>query len=79
MIIDWENSKMQIKASHLQHLLKVIKEHKAAFEIISFTNISRELNTEDDKLSEASLALHSVLMEVREIKNELSENHLVCL
>ena len=79
MVIDWENKKMQIKAPHLQHLLRVIKEHKASFETISFSHIHRELNTYADKLSKDALALHLGLMEVREIKDEKIDNHLVCL
>ena len=79
MVIDWENRKMQIKAPHLQHLLRVIKVQKASFETISFTHIYRELNIEADKLSKVALALHPGLMEVREIKDEQIENHLVCL
>ena len=78
MVIDWENGKMHIKAPHLQHLLRLMKEQKEAFKTISFTHIYRELNTEADKLSKAALALHPGLMEVREIKEQI-ENHLVCL
>ena len=70
---------MHIKAPHLQHLLRVIKEQKAAFETISFKHIYSELNTEADKLSKVALALHPGLMEVREIKYEHIKNHLVCL
>ena len=79
MVIDWANGKLQIKAPHLQHLLRVIKEQKTAFETISFTHIYWELNTEVDKLSKVALALHPGLMEVREIKDEQNKNHLVCL
>ena len=79
MVIDWENGKMQIKALHLQHLPRVIKEQKVDFETISFTHIYRELNKDANKLSKLSLTLHPSLIKVREIKDEQIENHLICL
>ena len=79
MVIDWEKDKIHIKAPHIQHLLRIIKEQKDAFETISFTRVYRDLNTEGNTLSKEALAIHQGLMEVRKIKNELIENHLVCL
>ena len=77
MTIDWDNGKNQINAPYLQHLLKAIGEHIAAFETNSFNHIYRELNSEVDKLSKMALTLPLGLMEVKKISNERIENQYV--
>ena len=69
MVIEWASKKMQIKAPHLQNLLKAIREQKASFETINFTHIYRELNSKSDKLSKVAITLPPGLMEVKEIRN----------
>jgi ribonuclease HI len=56
LVINQINDKWRVKQDHLKPYKKLGDELKAKFEIITFSWIQRELNTEADALSKAGLA-----------------------
>ena len=79
LTIDWENSNLQINATHLQHLLKAIRSQLENFHSTSFQHIYRELNEEADKLSKEALMLPLGLMMIKDYENDLMVNQYVRL
>ena len=69
MVIDWVNGKRKIRAPHLQYLLKEIQALKPSFELVSFSHIYRELNSEADTLLKLALAIQPRIIEVEEHTN----------
>ena len=50
-VIDWAKGRNNIRAPHLQNLLKEIRALQPTFEEILFNHIYREFNTDADALS----------------------------
>ena len=79
MVIDWVNGKKKIKAPHLQYLLKEIQALKPSFELVSFSHIYRELNSEAYTLSKLALAIQLGIIEVEEHANGQDNNLFIRL
>ena len=70
LLIDWEKGKSIIIEPHLQHKLNEIPSLRSSFELVSFSHIYRELNSEADMLSKLALAIQPRVIEVEEDNNE---------
>ena len=70
MVVDWVNNKIQIKAPHLQQLLKAIRRLLNFFLVLNITHVYRELNMEEDNLSKLALLLAPGHMETEEVREE---------
>ena len=62
-VIDWATCKIDIKAPHLQTLLREIRALHLIFEEVHFKYIYMEYNMEVDALSKQALAIQSGIIE----------------
>ena len=62
-IIDWATGRNNIRASHLQNILKVIRALQPTFEAVLFNHIYREFNIEVDALSKQALEIQPRIIE----------------
>ena len=70
MVVDWVNNKIQIKAPHLQQILRAIRRLLDHFSTLNITHVYRELNMEANSLSKLALLLSLGHMETEEVKEE---------
>ena len=69
MVIDWEKGKHNIRAPHLLYLLDEIRSLRSSFELVSFSHIYKEINSEAHLLSKMTLEIQPEIIEVEEHKN----------
>ena len=66
MVIDWEKGKRNIRAPHLLYLLDEIQSLRSSFELVSFSHIYKEINSEADFLLKMALEIQLGIIEVEE-------------
>lgn len=75
IVVDWLNSRNNIRVPHLQHLLAELQILKSQFGRISFAHTYKELNLEADTLSKQALAYQPGMLEIEEVIDGLSTLH----
>ena len=62
-VIEWAKERNNIRAPHLQNLLRTIWMMMPSFEALNFNHVYREFNLEVDKLSKQALSIRPGVIE----------------
>ena len=62
-MIEWEKDRNNIRAPHLQTILRVIRSMQPFFASLKFNHVYKEYNTKADILSKKALAIQPAIIE----------------